>query len=94
MQIEVTFDRENAGTYLSTAVLAYHEALYFALNELAAVKDGNLTWLDQIENYAIDTAKGTVTENIPMELETNAVEFATQLIGDAFASYRSRLNRG
>jgi hypothetical protein len=74
MPTEIHYDKEHAETYLGVAVIAYSEALEAALKGLAETKGtDDLQWFDDLRAEMVRTAKGTITEQISIEVEAGAL---------------------
>jgi hypothetical protein len=92
MAREIRYDKDNAERSLAAAVVAYQQALDLTVEALAAAKGtADLTWFDDIHQETIRAAKGTVTEQIPVEAEADALRFAIEAIDAHFQSLRVRI---
>lgn len=89
MPFELKWDKDNAEVELAAVVIAYHGALTEALEALAATKGtADLSWFDQLHQDAIRTAKGTSTEEVPIEVDASAVRFGFETLDAGFKSIR------
>lgn len=92
MPTEIAYDKEHAERYLAAAVTAYHEALSAAVKALAVEKGtDDLSWFDELHQNAIRAAKGTVTEEIPVEVEASAIRFGFEVIDADFKGLRVQI---
>ncbi|MCM2439667.1 hypothetical protein HGO34_08055 [Agrobacterium vitis] len=90
--MKASYDKENAERYLGAAVIAYHGALREVVKALATAKGtADLSWFDELHQNAIRSAKGTITEQIPVEVEAGAIRFGFETIDAEFKSIRVSL---
>jgi len=89
MPREAKYDKTNPEPYLGAAIIAYHEALRASVEALAELNGTNdLTWFDELRQNTIRAAKGTVTDQIPVEVEADALRFSIQVLENEFDSIR------
>jgi hypothetical protein len=87
--IEVSYDKNHAEEYLNAGLVAYHEALHACIAALAEVKGtDDLAWFDDLHHQAVRSAKGTITEQIPVEVDSGAVRFGFQIVDAEFKQLR------
>jgi hypothetical protein len=86
------YDKEHAAAYLGAALIACQEALESAFKELAQVKGtDDMEWFDDLRAQAVSSSKGTVTEQIPVEVEARALRFGFQTLDLTFDRIRGEL---
>lgn len=89
MKTVLNFDIENKERYLGAALAAYEVALHAAVSRLADINGtDDLAWFDELHHQAVFASKGTITEEIPIEVEAGAIRFGTQLLDAKFKSLR------
>lgn len=87
--IELSYDKEHPEEYLNAGIAAYHEALHACIAALVEVKGTeDLAWFDDLHQQAIRSAKGTIAEQVPIEVEAGAVRFGFQLVDAEFKQLR------
>ncbi|WP_454622774.1 hypothetical protein [Brucella anthropi] len=92
MKKELKYDPEHAQEQFMAAIIGLSEALKLTVDELAALKDpSDTSWFDNLKQQAVQIAKGTVTESIPIETDASAVRFAFETVDAAFERLRSRI---
>lgn len=88
----LSFDAEHAGEYLGAAVMAFRGSLDKAVSMIAEDRGtADLSWLDELRDHSVKAAKGTLTENIPIETEAGALRFGFQMLEGEFEALRRRL---
>lgn len=88
----LSYDKKHAEAYLGAALIAYREALNGAIDALAeAHGTDDITWLDELQDNAVRQSQGTITEQVPIEVEAGALRFGFQSLEAEFKSIRSRL---
>ncbi|MDX3929259.1 MAG: hypothetical protein QHC90_26090 [Shinella sp.] len=87
--IKVSYDKNHPEEYLNAGLAAYHEALHACIVALVEVKGTeDLTWFDDLHQQAIRSAKGTITEHIPVEVDAGAVRFGFEIVDAEFKQLR------
>lgn len=93
METELSFDKEHAPQYLGAALIAVTQALDDAIEALAEIKGTEDTsWIDELHEKAVVSAKGTVTEDISVTVEAPAMKFGIDMINTKFDGYRRRFS--
>lgn len=88
----LSYDKKHAEVYLAAALIAYREALNCAIDALAKSHGtADTTWLDELQDSAVRQSKGTITKQVPIEVEAGAMRFGFQSLEAEFKSIRSRL---
>lgn len=91
MKKELKYDRERAEEQLGAAIIGLSDALALTIAELAKVKGkADSSWFDDLKHQAVQITKGTVTEDIPIEADADAVRFAFETVDAAFERLRRR----
>ncbi|TAX39140.1 hypothetical protein [Rhizobium leguminosarum] len=91
---QIPYDKDNAERFLAAAIIAHYSALKEALTACAKAKGVNdLSWFDEIHHKALSEAKGTVTEQIPIDVEAKALKFGVDVIDAAFNSIRYDISK-
>lgn len=86
------YDKQNAEAYLGAAIIAFQNALEAAVRVAAETKGtDDLSWFDELHENAVRTAKGTTTEDIPVEVEAAAIRFGFEVVDAKFKSLRVSL---
>ncbi|MGV1941784.1 hypothetical protein ACQZ5D_15020 [Agrobacterium sp. 22-211-1] len=89
METNLSFEAKNGTLFLSTALGAVSNALDDAIEALAQTKGvDDLSWLDELHQKALVAAKGTITEDVSIDVEAPAIKFGIDLINAKFAGYR------
>jgi hypothetical protein len=69
-------------------------ALVLAIEKLAEEHDGHPDeWLDELEEVLLRNAKATVAEGIPIEVESEAIQYGVDMLQAALNLARHRLVR-
>lgn len=92
MEIALDYDKKNPEASLGAALIAFQGALDLSLSALAAEKGvEDMSWFDELHQNAVRAAKGTITEQIPIETEAGALRFGFQAVDALFQTIRVRL---
>jgi hypothetical protein len=92
MPFTLKWDKDNAEAELSAVVIAYHGALTTAIKALAEEKGtADLAWFDQLHQDAVRAAKGTIADQVPIEVDASAVRLGFETLDADFKSLRVRL---
>jgi hypothetical protein len=90
--VKLHFDKEHAAAYLSAALIASQGALEIAFKKLAQLKGtDDLAWFEDLRAQAVTSSKGTVTEQIPVEVEAGALRFGFETLDLTFERIRGGL---
>ncbi|MAU20618.1 MAG: hypothetical protein CMH13_08805 [Martelella sp.] len=89
MKLELDINDDNPTPKLGAALIAVSSALDLSIEKLAEEKGTlDLSWLDELRQQSIVAAKGTITEDISIETEADALGFAIELIDAKFQTLR------
>ncbi|WP_457662733.1 hypothetical protein [Sinorhizobium medicae] len=77
---------------LAAALIAVQSALRVTIEELAKLNEGKgQQWFDALEEVVIRDAKGTVTEDIPIQAEAEALKFGVDVLQATLNASRNQL---
>lgn len=89
MKISLKYDKSKPDLYLGIAITALQGALDASVTKLAEANGvADLTWFDELHQQAVISAKGAVTEQIPIEGEADAIRFGFELVDALFQTIR------
>lgn len=93
MALRLTYDKDHAEEHLCAAIIALRGALQLSVAEIAKTKGvSDLSWFNDLKQQSIQAAKGTTTENIPIEVDAGAVRFSIDAVDAVFESLRGGLS--
>ncbi|RVO51912.1 hypothetical protein [Sinorhizobium meliloti] len=80
------------GRKLAAALVAVQTALRTTIEELAKLNEGKgQHWFNTLEEVVIRDAKGTITEDIPIQAEAEALKFGVDVLQATLNASRNQL---